>query len=90
MAVTFTAMPHYASDALQAYTGYFHCENEQLNRVWYAGAYTDQLCTIESDAGDALVHINQVNSSEPGDTVPPLTWYNNYTIASKCALILIT
>jgi len=33
----FTAMPHYADDALANYTGYFHSNDEKLNRVWYAG-----------------------------------------------------
>jgi len=31
----FTAMPHYADDAMGDYTGYFHADDEQLNRVWY-------------------------------------------------------
>jgi len=38
----FTAMPHYADDAMQDYTGYFHSDDEQLNRVWYASAYTGE------------------------------------------------
>lgn len=33
----YTAMPHYADDALGDYTGYFHSNDEKLNRVWYAG-----------------------------------------------------
>ena len=32
----FTAMPHYADNALADYTGYFHSSDEKLNRVWYA------------------------------------------------------
>lgn len=33
----YTAMPHYADNALGDYTGYFHSNDEKLNRVWYAG-----------------------------------------------------
>lgn len=33
----FTAMPHFADDAIGNYTGYFHSSSEKLNRVWYAG-----------------------------------------------------
>ena len=46
VSVHFTAMPHYADDTLQDYTGYFHCDDDLINRVWYAGAYTNQLCTV--------------------------------------------
>lgn len=33
----FTAMPHYPDDAIGNYTGFFHSNDEKLNRVWYAG-----------------------------------------------------
>lgn len=33
----FTAMPHYPDDGIGEYTGYFHSNDEKLNRVWYAG-----------------------------------------------------
>lgn len=33
----YTAMPHYADNAMGDYTGYFHSNDEKLNRVWYAG-----------------------------------------------------
>lgn len=46
VSVHFTPMPHYADDALRDYTGYFHCNDELINRVWYAGAYTNQMCTV--------------------------------------------
>lgn len=48
VSVHFTAMPHYADDKLQDYTGYFHCNDDLINRVWYAGAYTNQLCTVST------------------------------------------
>lgn len=46
VSVYYTAMPHYEDDKIAEYTGYFHCDDELLNRIWYAGAYTNQLCTV--------------------------------------------
>jgi hypothetical protein len=46
VSVYFTAMPHYDESQIANYTGYFHCDDELLNRIWYAGAYTNQLCTV--------------------------------------------
>ncbi|KAI1852737.1 hypothetical protein JX266_002278 [Neoarthrinium moseri] len=37
-----------------SYTGYFHSDSEKLNRVWYAGAYTNQLCSIDPTTGNSL------------------------------------
>ena len=31
--------------APNAYRGYFYCNDEELNKLWYAGAYTAQTCT---------------------------------------------
>lgn len=39
LSVYFTAAP---TQDLQAYSGYFHSNDELLNRVWYAGAYTNR------------------------------------------------
>lgn len=39
LSVYFTAAP---TQDLQKYTGYFHSNDELLNRVWYAGAYTNR------------------------------------------------
>ena len=88
--VYFTALPQLAEEDLRTYSGYFHCNDEQLNRVWYAGAYTDQLCTIEATAGDSLVHLGVVNSTETLPASMPLTWYNNYTVTSKLSIQLYT
>lgn len=33
----FTAMPHYPDDSIGNYTGYFHSNDDKINRVWYAG-----------------------------------------------------
>lgn len=86
ISVNFTAMPHWADDELKNYTGYFHCNEELLNRIWYAGAYTNQLCTIEPDHGDALVHLGVINSTE--DLSYPISWYNNYTITNGSSCLV--
>jgi len=78
--VYFTAQPTVAEDGLRNYTGYFHCDDELLNRIWYAGAYTNQMCTIDPHYGYSLIHILDTNSSVPGDTVAPWNWYLNTTI----------
>lgn len=68
LTVNWTASP--SAEDPQAYLGYFHSSSEKLNRVWYAGAYTNQLCTISTDTGSAL-------SLSLDD------WYYNATLASK-------
>jgi hypothetical protein len=63
--------------------------DELLNRIWYAGAYTNQICTIEPDTGNALVHLGEEGFSREDDQSPVnVTWYNNYTITGgKSALV---
>ncbi|KAK5121877.1 hypothetical protein LTR85_004448 [Meristemomyces frigidus] len=78
----FTAMPHYADDAMQDYTGYFHSNDEQLNRVWYAAAYTDQLCTIPSNAGNSLVDL-QANLTDV-----PTYWWSNSTLTNGSSALV--
>jgi hypothetical protein len=56
-----------------AYTGYFHSSSEKLNRVWYAGAYTNQLCSIDPTTGNSL-------------GLPLSGWYLDFTISSKLIL----
>ncbi|KAH7067613.1 Six-hairpin glycosidase-like protein [Paraphoma chrysanthemicola] len=84
--VHYTPMPHWADDAIGNYTGYFHCDDELLNRIWYAGAYTNQICTIDPHYGDALIHIFQINSSVSDAT--NVTWYNNYTITNGSSALV--
>ena len=36
---------------LRAYQGYFHCSDELLNRIWYAGAYTLQSNSVPTNTG---------------------------------------
>lgn len=40
LSVYYTAAP--TQDLQSSYTGYFHTNDELLNRVWYAGAYTNR------------------------------------------------
>lgn len=84
--VQYTAMPHWKDDALADYTGYFHCDDDLLNRIWYAGAYTNQMCTIDPNYGDALIHIFQINSSISDAT--NVTWFNNYTITNGSSALV--
>jgi hypothetical protein len=67
ISVHFTAMPHYADDQIANYTGYFHCDDELLNRIWYAGAYTNQLCTVRtpSDWLRALQKLLRIHCRSP-------------------------
>lgn len=68
LTIHFTAAPEMDDPA--AYTGYFHSSSDKLNRVWYAGAYTNQLCSIDPATGNSL-------------GLPLSDWYLNYTISSK-------
>ncbi|KAF2713538.1 glycoside hydrolase family 78 protein [Pleomassaria siparia CBS 279.74] len=73
--VHFTAMPHWEDDAIGNYTGYFHSD-----------AYTNQLCTIDPNYGDALIHIFQINASISDAT--NVTWYSNYTITNGSSALV--
>lgn len=77
--VNFTAAP---MQDLQAYTGWFHSDDELINQIWYSGAYTNQLCTIPPSHGDAI-------TSQAENIVWPETndWYNNYTITNGSSTI---
>lgn len=58
---------------LRAYQGYFHSNDDLLNRIWYAGAYTLQSNSIPSNAGRQVpfVGVGWDNNGTvgPGDTV---------------------
>ncbi|KAJ3577777.1 hypothetical protein NPX13_g2789 [Xylaria arbuscula] len=71
--VYWAASPEMANPA--AYTGYFHSDNEKLNRVWYAGAYTNQICSADPTTGVSL-------------GAPFAGWYYNYTIANGSSVLL--
>ena len=87
LTVYYTAIPHYSEEQLAAgiQTGYFHCEDEQINRIWYAGAYTNEICTIDPTTGNSLIFLGVVNSSST--ITEPLPWYNNYTISNGTAVL---
>ncbi|KUL86953.1 hypothetical protein ZTR_05295 [Talaromyces verruculosus] len=76
VSVNYTAAP---TQDLQGYTGYFHCDEELINQIWYAGAYTVQLATIDPKYGNALALLV---------TWPPAApsmyddWYSNYKITN--------
>ncbi|KAL1306274.1 hypothetical protein AAFC00_004362 [Neodothiora populina] len=78
----YTAMPHYAGDAMGNYTGYFHSNDEKLNRVWYAAAYTCQLCTIPSTHGNSLVDLAAT------DPDVPTFWYSNSTLTNGISALV--
>ena len=86
--VQYTPMPHWKDNQLRDYTGYFHCDDDLINRIWYAGAYTNQMCTIDPHHGDALVHLFVINSTEKGNKVGPDTWWNNYTITNGSSCLV--
>ncbi|KAG7385255.1 hypothetical protein PHYPSEUDO_001724 [Phytophthora pseudosyringae] len=65
----FTAAPATDDDKLREYSGYFYSDDDLLNRIWYAGAYTVQICTIAS---------NESRANPP--TITKYGWFNNATI----------
>ena len=67
----FTAMPGSSVSDLRNYTGFFHSSDDLLNRIWYAGAYTTQLCLISANSS---VYHNLL--------AKPLSWANNATVQS--------
>lgn len=81
-------MPHWEDDQLRDYTGWFHCDDDLINRVWYAGAYTNQLCTINPQHGNALVHLGEINSTQKGDNTGPDTWWSNTTITNGTSCLV--
>ena len=86
LSIYFTAIPQVAEDRLGAYTGYFHSNDEQLNRVWYAGVYTNEICTIDPAFGNSLIYLGEI---EKNSTVTePLPWYVNYTIANGSSVLV--
>lgn len=58
---------------LRAYQGYFHCDDELLNRIWYAGAYTLQTNAVPVNTGRwvPMLANGWANNGTlgPGDTI---------------------
>ncbi|CAG8045141.1 unnamed protein product [Penicillium nalgiovense] len=82
--VKFTAAP---DQDLRAYTGYFHSDDELINKIWYAGAYTNQLATINPKHGNSLVHLGAISSGDDIHLPQTDTWWNNYTITNGSSTI---
>ena len=59
--------------------------DELINRIWYASAYTAQLCTIDPHFGNSLNFINIINSSQTIDG--PVPWWSNTTIALASSVL---
>lgn len=82
--VHFTAAP---TQDLQGYSGWFHSNDELINKIWYAGAYTNQLCTIDPAHGDALVHLGSISSTDTITLPQTDSWWNNFTITNGSSTI---
>ncbi|KAF6831860.1 alpha-l-rhamnosidase a [Colletotrichum plurivorum] len=75
--VNCTAFPSQSNG--RAYTGFFHSSSNVLNRIWYAGAWTLQLSTLDPREGSAIIDYNRnVDHNES----PTGSWYSNFTIAN--------
>lgn len=82
--VKYTAAP---TQDLRAYNGYFHSDDELINRIWYAGAYTLQLCTIKPSTGDSLTTLGEISSIDNITLPETVPWYNNYTISNGSTVL---
>ena len=60
---------------LKAYQGYFHCNDETLNKIWYSGAYTIQTNAVPVNTG------RQVPTLSSG-------WANNGSLANGSITIV--
>jgi hypothetical protein len=60
---------------LRAYQGYFHCNDEDLNKIWYSGAYTIQTNAVPVNTG------RQVPTLSSG-------WANNGSLANGSTTIV--
>lgn len=58
---------------LQAYQGYFHSSDEELNKIWYSGAYTLQTNSVPVNTGRQVpfLHVGWANNATlgPGETI---------------------
>ncbi|PYH99891.1 alpha-L-rhamnosidase A precursor [Aspergillus ellipticus CBS 707.79] len=83
--VKYTAAP---TQDLRSYQGYFHSNDELINRIWYAGAYTLQLCSIDPSTGDSLEWLGVISSTD-NITLPQTdSWWLNYTITNGSSTLV--
>jgi hypothetical protein len=56
---------------LRAYQGYFHCDDEMLNSIWYSGAYTLQTNSAPNNTGRLCGHSGWANNGTlgPGNAI---------------------
>src|SRR5882724_11897685 len=73
VSLQFTAAPGMADPS--AYPNYFYSNDDLLNRIWYAGAYTVQMDTIASNQGRAWP--------------PPSSEWDNSATVSVGATVLV-
>ena len=67
----------------RAYTGYFDSSSSLLNRIWYSGAWTLQLSTLNPSEGGSLIDFNR---NFDHNNAPQGAWYSNYTVARGTAV----
>ena len=67
----------------RAYTGYFDSSSSLLDRIWYAGAWTLQLSTLDPKEGGALIDVNR---NLDHNKSPTGAWYSNFTISNGTAV----
>ena len=84
---------------LRAYGGYFYSNDDLLNRIWYAGAYTMQMTAIPPDTGrewgppasgwenDANVGTNGSSVLVDGAKRDRAVWAGDLGIAVRSALV---
>ncbi|CRK35689.1 hypothetical protein BN1708_001321 [Verticillium longisporum] len=77
-----TAYPSQAQG--RAYSGYFFSSSNLLNRIWYAGAYTLQLSTLDPGEGSSMIDYNRLVDDNES---PAGSWYSNFTIANGTTVI---
>ena len=78
--IHFTNAPDAPDHGLRDYLGSFESDNVMLNRVWYAGAYTAQMCEIDPTAGDAIWCLTQKNPIPETELLQ--LWFFNKTITN--------
>ena len=60
---------------LRAYQGYFHSNDEELNKIWYSGAYTLQTNNVPVDTGRWVPYLS-------------FSWANNGTVGPGNTIIV--
>jgi hypothetical protein len=60
---------------LRAYQGYFHCNDEDLNKIWYSGAYTIQTNAVPVNTGRQVPTLSS-------------SWANNGSMANGSTTIV--